>query len=168
MLITPLSSDRLRLRSLKEADLTCLVSLANDWHVARRLARLPHPYREEDARYFFDVVLPEEQVWAITSRESTFMGLVGLAPSQGGTELGYWLGRSFWGKGFATEAAQALRDHARDSLRLRSLCAGYFVDNPPSGMVLKKLGFEVTGEGRRYCLAERRELPFVHMRLDLR
>jgi RimJ/RimL family protein N-acetyltransferase len=60
-------------------------------------------------------------------------------------EFGYWIAKAWWGRGIATEAGRALIDNARDTLRLRRLDAGHFVDNPASGRVLQKLGFRPTG-----------------------
>ena len=59
-------------------------------------------------------------------------------------ELGYWIMRANWGRGFATEACSALIDIAR-TLGLSRLEAGHFIDNPASGRVLEKLGFEPLG-----------------------
>ncbi len=56
-------------------------------------------------------------------------------------ELGYWLGRPFWGHGYATEAARKLAGFAFSRLKATQLTAGYFHDNPASGRVLEKVGF---------------------------
>jgi RimJ/RimL family protein N-acetyltransferase len=60
-------------------------------------------------------------------------------------ELGYWIARRHWGRGFATEAGRAVLETARHSLRLKRLGASHFLDNPASGRVLEKLGFKPTG-----------------------
>jgi RimJ/RimL family protein N-acetyltransferase len=71
----------------------------------------------------------------------------------GAVELGYWIARPYWGLGYATEAARAVLDIARDSLRLNTLVAGHFLDNPASGRVLEKVGFRPTGEiGQRHSV----------------
>jgi RimJ/RimL family protein N-acetyltransferase len=67
---------------------------------------------------------------------------LGRRPS-GAVELGYWIARPHWGKGFATEAGRALIEIAR-SLKLPRLEGSHFVDNPASGRVLEKLGFVPT------------------------
>jgi RimJ/RimL family protein N-acetyltransferase len=74
------------------------------------------------------------------------IGTVGFGPRPDGqTEFGYWIRRSCWGRGYATEAGRAALALGRDSLRLRRLAAGHFTDNPASGRVLEKLGFRPTG-----------------------
>ena len=60
--------------------------------------------------------------------------------------MGYWLGVDYWGKGYATEAAAAVVDHAFTISKVQSLPSGYHKDNPASGRVLSKLGFRIVGE----------------------
>lgn len=165
-----LETVRLRLRRPDERDVDAIVRLADDWEVARRLRRLPHPYTRDDARFFLHEIVPAEWVWAIEDAGTgALFGMVGLTPSDDGcsAELGYWLGRAHWGQGLATEAASAVVDHAREGLRLRTLTSGHFVDNPPSGRVLAKLGFSTSGHGLLLCMALGRELPSTILRLDL-
>src|SRR3954470_14496709 len=59
---------RLVMRRPIESDMPPIIEHANDWEVARRLGRLPHPYGIVDARFFLDEVVPNELVWAITLR----------------------------------------------------------------------------------------------------
>jgi RimJ/RimL family protein N-acetyltransferase len=68
---------------------------------------------------------------------------LGRRPS-GAVELGYWIARAHWGRGIATEAATALIEIAC-ALRFSALEASHFIDNPQSGRVLDKLGFQPTG-----------------------
>ncbi len=56
-------------------------------------------------------------------------------------EIGYWLGESFWGKGYATEALQAMIAYSFEKLRLPRLLAGVYQENIPSQKVLGKCGF---------------------------
>jgi RimJ/RimL family protein N-acetyltransferase len=81
--------------------------------------------------------------------------------------MGYWIGRPFWGRGYATEACQALIDIAR-ALRLPSLEGSHFLDNPASARVLEKLGFEPLGiVAPRMSCARGQEVPARLMRLRL-
>ena len=57
-----LHTDRLLLRRPDERDIPAIVDIAGDWEVARRLARMPHPYTISNARFFLDVVVPSELV----------------------------------------------------------------------------------------------------------
>ena len=159
-----LATARLSLRRPAERDGEAIISIVGDWDVARRLARVPHPYGPDDARFFLERVVPAEWVWAITLRgEDRLLGAVGLTPEEETAELGYWLSQAHWGLGIATEAAQAIVDFGFERLGLAHLTSGYFEDNPASGRVLTKLGFIETGRVIRRCLAVGGEVPSVRM-----
>jgi RimJ/RimL family protein N-acetyltransferase len=59
----------------------------------------------------------------------------------GDVELGYWIAKAHWNRGYASEAGRRMIEIGRTELQLQRLFAGYFVDNPASGRVLHKLGF---------------------------
>lgn len=163
-----LATERLSLRRPNDRDVDAIVGVVGDWEVARRLARVPHPYGPADARFFLDHVVPAEWVWAVTLRGSdTLLGAIGLTPEEGAdaAELGYWLSPTHWGSGITTEAARAVVAFGFDSLGLPVLTSGYFEDNPPSGRVLRKLGFVETGRVMRPCLATGGEVPSIRMEL---
>ncbi|MBB4052505.1 RimJ/RimL family protein N-acetyltransferase [Devosia subaequoris] len=121
--------------------------LANNKAIHAMLSRLPHPYGQSDGRDFVENIArgDTEFAWAI-EWDGAFIGTVGLhiLPEKL-PELGYWLGEPFWGKGFATEAANAVVAAARaagaTALRSRAL-----KHNIASRNVLKKAGFVETGE----------------------
>ena len=60
-------------------------------------------------------------------------------------EIGYWLGKPYWGKGYATEAGQALLGYGFETLNLYRIHASHFVGNPASGRVMQKLGMRFEG-----------------------
>jgi RimJ/RimL family protein N-acetyltransferase len=81
--------------------------------------------------------------------------------------MGYWIARSHWDRGLATEACVALIDIAR-TLGLAQLEGSHFVDNPASARVLEKLGFVPLGIiAPRMSCARGVEVPARLMRLDL-
>ena len=61
-------------------------------------------------------------------------------------EIGYWIGKPWWGKGFATELGRGLVDFAAQEFGAGQIIAGHYDDNPASGRVLEKLGFAYTGD----------------------
>ena len=102
-----------------------------------------------------------------SSEPARFIGSVGLGVNDGEIELGYWIARDYWGRGYATEAARAVLKLAK-TLGHRRISAGHFTDNPASGRVLTKVGFEPTGEVRsRFSLARGSEAPAVIHALTL-
>jgi RimJ/RimL family protein N-acetyltransferase len=157
-------TERLLLRPGWAEDAPALAAAIADERIVRNLATAPWPYRLRDAEAFLaqprDPVLPSFLVFERTDGELRLVGSCGLGrrPS-GAVELGYWIARPFWGRGFATEASEALLDIAR-ALRLPSLQASHFIDNPASGRVLEKLGFEAVGIiALRLSCARRSEAP---------
>ena len=68
-------------------------------------------------------------------------------------EMGYWIGKPYWGMGYATEAARAVILHAFQKERFDYLTVGHFRENPASARVIAKLGFEPSGELLRDCAA---------------
>lgn len=163
-----LVTDRLLLRRPKDGDVDAIVSIVGEWEVARRLARVPHPYGPADAVFFLEQVVPAEWVWAITLKGSDkLVGVVGLTPdeSEGTAELGYWLSTAQWGRGIATEAGKAALSYGFEILGLPYITSGFFEENPASGRVLEKLGFVETGRAMRPCLAAGSEVPSVEVRL---
>ena len=127
---------RLHLRRPVEADASAIVAIAGDWEVARRLGRVPHPYTQEDFRVFMEHVVPSEQTWAIVVRRSDeLVGVISLVPhgESRSAELGYYVGRSHWGQGLATEAAQAIVRMGLEDMGYAKLTSRYHADNPASG-----------------------------------
>jgi len=128
----------------------------SDYDVARMTARVPHPYGEEDAESFLALAAQHRFVIQRKS-DGVFLGMAGLhAPECGqeiGHEFGYWLGKPFWGFGYATESAHRLVRFAFEALGLENVHAGWFYDNPASGHVLAKLGARHNGSQMRDCRA---------------
>ena len=146
-----LESERLTLRPSRHGDIAAITVWLSDFNVAKMTSRIPHPYHEADAESF---VAADEKHRFVIARKSDglFMGMIGLRPEEG-HEFGYWLGRPFWGQGYATEAAQRLVAYAFEELDQARLWAGWFADNPASGNVLSKLGARHNGSRWRDCRA---------------
>lgn len=154
-----LETGRLLLRPPESADIPRLIMLIGDYDVAKNLAVVPHPYGIEDARAYLErsARVRAEGTgfnFAILRKwDGVFIGCCGLKLDSGVFEMGYWLGKPYWGKGYATEAARRLAGFAFHDLKAERLEAGYFHDNPGSGRVLEKLGARASGAGPRDCLA---------------
>ena len=72
-----------------------------------------------------------------------------MLPGEDVAELGYWIGKPFWGKGYATEAARSLIDFGFTVLGLNRIAARHFARNPASGRVMQKVGMLQTGVDRQ-------------------
>lgn len=144
-------TERLLLRPGWAEDATALFEAIADHAIVRNLATAPWPYSMTDAEAFLaaerDVLNPSFLLYRRTHGAPQLVGGAGFGrrPDDGEIELGYWIARPYWGLGYATEAAEAVVAIARDGLRLKKLHASHFTDNPASGRVLEKIGFEATG-----------------------
>jgi len=161
-------TQRLSLRPLGHADAASLSALAGDFDVASMTGMIPHPYSEEAARAWVDRVgQGEEGIVFAVMRGRSLIGCSGYMPMDADhAELGYWIGKPYWGAGFATEAVRAVIAHAFDAYDFNYLRAGHFVDNPSSQRVLDKLGFSPEGEEMRDCAARGAQVHCFTYRLD--
>ena len=167
--IPVLETERLILRAPCLADVKAVAALANDRRIAENTLRIPHPYRLADAEAFIGTVNASEQEIAFltTLRDGTVLGACGIAMLDGATpEIGYWLGVPHWGRGYATEAARAVIDHAFTALGHDELVAGARVSNPASRRVLEKCAFQWTGVGLYRIRAIASSAPIDRFRLD--
>jgi RimJ/RimL family protein N-acetyltransferase len=166
-------TDRLLLRPGWVEDAPALHRAIGDEGIVCNLATAPWPYRYEDALRFLaterDPGEPSCLIYLRTDGAPELIGSIGIGRRPNGErELGYWIARRHWGRGFATEAGRALIANARQTLRLRRLAAGHFLDNPASGRVLAKLGFTPTGEiSACYSSGRKVESPCRMFALDL-
>lgn len=143
---------RLILRPLSMGDAGRIAMLAGDRDIARMTASIPHPYSEWQAAEWLKSVAAGEEgtVFAIDS-DDKLIGCTGYRSDDDGetAEIGYWIGKPFWGQGYATEAVAAVIAHAFEVDRIGMLVGGHFEDNPASARVLTKLGFARCGEELR-------------------
>lgn len=177
---TPLETERLSIRPWRPDDAAALHRLLNDWEVIRTLAVVPFPYSRAQADEWVTSSakgLEDGRGYqlAITGTDSQTELLVGgiglrLAPAKRMAELGYWVGRAYWGHGVASEAAGRLARWALANLDIDRIEASVATDNGASIAVLRRIGFRHVGEGMRMSVAhgaERRVLLFEATRADL-
>lgn len=144
-------TDRLHFKPGRREDAPALFRAIADESIVRNLASAPWPYSLADAEKFASRAFnPQEPRLFVFREENNFSQLIGVAGldrmPDGEVELGYWIAKEFWNRGYATEAGQQMIEIASAELKLPRLVAGYFIDNAASGHVLKKLGFVIAGE----------------------
>lgn len=141
--------------------------------VVRNLSTAPWPYALGDAESFLASRRDDRDdvfmlIWQHRGGTVHLVGGIGLHDrGTEGHELGYWLVPEAWGRGYATEAGRGVVRMARESLRLKRLISGHFLDNPASGRVLRKLGFRPSGQELRPSLARGIEVPTATFELSL-
>ena len=148
------------LRPLVPADAESLARHADDRDVWRNLRDLfPHPYSVEDARG--DIAMassrtPQTSFGIVVDGEAA--GSVSLRPGtdveRASAEIGYWLGRAYWGRGVMTGAVRAATQYAFTTLGMHRVWAVPFEHNAASCRVLEKAGYVLEGRLRRSAIKE--------------
>jgi RimJ/RimL family protein N-acetyltransferase len=109
---------------------------------------LPEPYPVDGAAEWIEYVRPrhdagEEFAFAIRNEADELVGVAGLVDVSDTTaELGFWIGKPYWNRGYATAAARQTVYFAFDEVGLRHVFARPLARNAPSRRVLEKLGFQ--------------------------
>ncbi len=153
-----LRSRRLLLRPPVEGDAHAIYRACRDPALARWTSSIPVPYTIDHARDFIAFCADHADThanYAITDADTgTLLGMVGLIidSAHAHAELGYWIAREHWNRGYATEACRTLLDHAFADLGLERIFAGYFAGNEASWQVQRKLGFRREGIQRSHLL----------------
>lgn len=153
---TGFETDRLIIRPFELTDAPDIARMAGDPQVARMIGSVMSPYPVIAAELWvltvragWDRKPAPNYAFAVTTKDGALAGSCGMfkrrAPGSD-WEIGYWIGRPYWGQGFASEAGAGVMDWARAELGASRFIARHFVDNPASGRVLEKLGFAYTGD----------------------
>jgi RimJ/RimL family protein N-acetyltransferase len=155
-----LATERLVLRPFRRSDVTAFARLAGDWAVASMTSDIPHPLSESQAMAWLRPGRGEVR-FAIELEGQLIGGAGFYRRRSGAAELGFWLGRPWWGCGYATEATRAVVRYGFEARRLPGFTSSHFVDNQASAGVLRKLGFEPVGRGTIACIARGCEVEAV-------
>ena len=154
-----LRTPRLVLRPFALSDAARVAELAGDREVAATTLRIPHPYDAHMAEeWIADHRTAYEDgrlaTFAITTAAGVLIGSIGLSlhSDHARGEMGYWIGKPYWGQGYATEAASAVLRFGFEALALHRIHAHHMTANPASGTVLKRLGMHHEGTLRHHTL----------------
>lgn len=154
-----LETTRLVLRAFELTDASRVQLLAGDRAVAATTARIPHPYPDGEAERWIAthaIAFAEGRglnLAIVRRADGPLVGSIGLEiqPWHARAEVGYWIGREFWGQGYATEALRAVLAYGFGR-GLRRIWAEHFATNPASGRVLQKAGMRHEGTLRQHML----------------
>ena len=160
MIVPPqptLRTERLTLRPYSRADASRVAELAGDRDVAATTLRIPHPYTRAMAEEWIATLAGaydegRAATFAITLASDGVIGSIALSLhlDHHRGELGYWIGKPYWGKGYATEAAHTILSYAFDDLGLHRVSAHYMTGNEASGAVMRKVGMKHEGTLRQH------------------
>lgn len=149
-----LSTKRLLLNGMRAADIPTIIHLANDEEVVRHTMGMPFPYEEADAiKLLYRAItgLEEEKAYLLAIRWKSsreFLGAIGLhlIPEQQKAEVGYWIGKEYWGQGISSEALGCMLAFGFKVLKLNKILATHTTTNMASAAVMKKNGMIFEGE----------------------
>lgn len=151
--IPMIETQRLTLRAFREADATALFELSQDPEVMRYVGDRRVPTLQESWRGVAGMIghwaLRGYGQWAIEERSSgRFIGRAGIINPAGwpGPEVGYLLGKDWWGRGYATEAARAAMEWGFEQVGFDELISLIFAENARSIAVATRLGESLRGE----------------------
>jgi RimJ/RimL family protein N-acetyltransferase len=147
-----IETPRLVLRPLELGDADALLPFASDPEVSKMLSWDPHKDRSETVAFLERVIAARTEgtsiAWAIVF-EGQVVGVISIdgirwefrAWRMDKAEIGYWLGRPFWGRGLMSEAATAALRFAFEMLGLHKVTIGCVEGNEASRAIIEKLGF---------------------------
>ncbi|MDQ0326430.1 RimJ/RimL family protein N-acetyltransferase [Rhodopseudomonas julia] len=172
--LSDLTTDRLVLTPKRARHLATLDHLKNDWEVVRMLAMPAWPFvqrseqvEQDEGFHHLTMLCGKEIVGEVTVKRAGSG-----TPPRAMPRLGYFVGRAFWGRGYATEALAATvaaifdRPGFGGDAPAERVGAGVFVDNPASRRVLEKLGFTKAGSYSLYCRARDSDVDVDDMQVN--
>lgn len=154
----PLQGNQVRLRKFILADAPAVQALAGDPAIADTTLNVPHPYPDGAAEQW--IASHESQfqqgtaaIYAIiTLTDQALVGSIGVGihSVHRRGQIGYWIGRPYWNRGYCTEALRLLLGDCFSRLNLHRVYASHFARNPASGRVMQKVGMQREGLQREH------------------
>lgn len=145
-----IETERLLLRPWLETDADALFKYAGDPDIGPIAGWPPHT-SVEDSLEIIRTVFSAPEIYAVVLKDTgepvgscgiMFSdGLHSAAMKQGEAEIGYWIGKPYWGQGLIPEAVRALLSRCFKDLMLDAVWCGYYDGNTKSKRVCEKSGF---------------------------
>ncbi|TKC18848.1 GNAT family N-acetyltransferase [Robertmurraya kyonggiensis] len=148
-----IETGRLLLRLFTASDAENVITMCNNYNIFKSTLTLPYPYTLNCALSWianheqnFD--LDRMYELAITDKNSgQLYGAIAISnhKQHKNGELAYWIGEEYWGKGYGTEAAQAMIEFVFKEKNFHRVYARHFKSNPASGKIMEKCGMTYEG-----------------------
>ncbi|XOQ48934.1 MAG: hypothetical protein ACFWUM_08520 [Eubacteriales bacterium] len=152
-------TERLILRPFTLDDAEDMYQYAKDPEVTKYARWKPHESIQDSLNLLEEWIKsysnPGYYSWAIARKEDNRMigciGITNVSDIDESGEVGYWLGKSWWGRGIMTEALKAVIRFVFEQCEFNRLEACHSVNNPASGCVMQKAGMTFEGIAREKC-----------------
>ncbi len=173
-MIKEINTERLILRPWQESDAEALYKYAQDPAIGPIAGWPPHT-SVEDSLNIIRTVFAAPETYAVVLKETDEpVGSIGIMFGDGlhsaemqenEAEIGYWIGKPYWGQGLIPEAVRRLIKRCFEDLGITAVWCGYYDDNTKSRRVMEKCGFRFhhTEEGKTSPLGDIRTEHFMRM-----
>lgn len=162
-------TQRLNLRAPDKSDAPRMQRILENLEVSKNLSRVPHPYPPNGALEYLERIGgatdPFDQKFSIIDKDGQFCGMTGYGLQGAVPQLGYYLDPLHWGKGYMSEACEAVIKWMFEVADPAYIKSGVFKHNPASLAIQKKFGFEEVGRSTVHCLAQNADLPHIDTQL---
>ncbi|WP_299475854.1 GNAT family N-acetyltransferase [uncultured Roseibium sp.] len=163
-----IETERLVVRPPRADDIDRCAELLGDYEVAKMLSRVPYPYDLEQGRQYLEKSLARwenlaeaDELGFHIDHEGELIGGLGFKKLQETPEIGYWLGRPYWGKGFMSEALNAAICWVFENTAHERLACEAMTENPASIKVMERTGFRPVGEVSCVSVSRGETLPAI-------
>ena len=162
-------TQRLYLRPPDKSDAPRMQRILENLDVSKNLSRVPHPYPPNGALEYLERIGgatdPFDQKFSIIDKDGQFCGMTGYGLQGDVPQLGYYLDPLHWGKGYMSEACEAVIKWMFEVAQPAYIKSGVFEHNAASLAIQKKFGFEEVGRSTVHCLAQNADLPHIDTQL---
>jgi len=157
---------RVTLRKLRKSDIDDITKYCSDRRVSKWTLHVPYPYKKKDAIWFTKDSAKKwgKDAYVYSVRhEGKLVGVIDIRPREyDSAEIGYWVGREHWGKGFASEATKLIIKEGFKTLKLHKIFATHKPGNKASARVMQKAGMKYEGTIRDQVKKGKKYLDMVH------
>ncbi len=151
---------KINIRKLKKSDAPFIYQNAKDFEIAK-YTTIPHPYKLKNAEDFIKTThqkMRKKKSFELgieLKENKKIIGIIGLTNinyNNKNAEIGYWLGKKYWGKGIMKEAIKLILKFGFKKLKLVRIYARVMHPNIASAKLLEKSGFKYEGRMRKTTL----------------
>lgn len=152
----------IKLRQFREDDFDAFHAIVSDYDVVKMTSSWPYPAEEDFTRMRMNTPEAQTGVVKVIEVDGALAGVVGIVNG----DVGYHIGKEFWGRGIMTRALQFRLSEEFADPEIEGIKSCVWADNPASARVLEKVGFKQAFLCRDYCKARNAEVEAMHFTLS--
>lgn len=156
-----LTTPRLVLRTIRPGDADDIYRHIADWDVVKMLAKPPWPYSRQDA-----IDYAASGTARVIELNGEVIGAIGIGKRAYGEAIGFWIGKTYWGRGFMSEAIRAAVQDFFARPEGKVLFSSFVADNVASWRVQAKIGFVRFDDGLIHIVSRGESVREIRTRLS--